>query len=160
LDVREGHRGLGSEELDSGRWLIAAEAVCAARGERLNAQGRRVLKALLAAGRPLKAYELMHLLAEAGRTPAPPTVYRALRFLIGVGLAHRVESLNAFIACRFPGEAHLAGFHVCVRCGSADEFRLDEAAIPFAATADGHLIFEVLKPCDPCRKDLASPASG
>jgi Fur family zinc uptake transcriptional regulator len=148
--LRAGGNDPGDDGLAAARQLIVAEAVCAARGERLNAPGRRVLQALITSERPMKAYDLMHALAEGGRSAAPPTVYRALRLLIGTGLAHRIESLNAFIACRFPGETHLAGFHVCERCGRADEFRLDALPPPVAPLEQGRLVFEVLKPCASC----------
>jgi Fur family zinc uptake transcriptional regulator len=130
--------------------LIAAEALCAARGERLNDPGRRVLKALLTAAAPLKAYDLTHALAIGGRSASPPTVYRAVRFLIGMGLAHRIESLNAYVACRFPGEPHLAGFHVCESCGSAEEFRLERVPPEAEGAGDWRLVFEVLAPCTSC----------
>lgn len=138
------------DAFESSRALIAAEALCAARGERLNDPGRRVLKALLASGAPLKAYDLMHALASGGRSAAPPTVYRALKFLIGMGLAHRIESLNAFVACRFPGEAHLPGFRVCESCGAAEEFRLDQVPPEVGGHGEWRLVFEVLAPCPSC----------
>ncbi len=137
---------------EASRALIAAEALCAARGERLNDPGRRVLRALLAAHAPLKAYDLTHALATGGRSAAPPTVYRALKFLIGMGLAHRIESLNAFVACRYPGEDHLAGFHVCETCGAAEEFRVEQVSPDLAGHGRGRLVFEVLAPCPSCRK--------
>jgi Fur family zinc uptake transcriptional regulator len=132
------------------RALIAAEALCAARGEALNDPGRRVLKALLAASSPLKAYDLTYALASGGRSAAPPTVYRALKFLIGMGLAHRIESQNAYVACRFPGEPHFAGFHICERCGAAREFKLDEIPHHAGLEGPGRLVFEILAPCAGC----------
>ncbi|HEX7948036.1 MAG TPA: transcriptional repressor [Phenylobacterium sp.] len=132
------------------RALIAAEALCAARGEALNDPGRRVLKALLAAPSPLKAYDLTHALATGGRSAAPPTVYRALKFLIAMGLAHRIESQNAYVACRFPGEPHFAGFHVCERCGAAQEFRLADIPAPAGPRSADRLVFEVLGSCSAC----------
>ncbi len=131
-----------------GRRLIAAEAICAARGEVLNAPARRVLKALLASGRPMKAYDLMHAVGNGVRSAAPPTVYRALKLLIGVGLAHRIETLNAFVACRLPGEPHVASFRVCTRCGAAEETPL--AALPPGIGAGEdveRIVLEVVKPC-------------
>lgn len=148
-----------SETLESRRRLIAAEAICAASGERLNAPGRHVLKALLAGRHPLKAYDLTHALAEGGRSAAPPTVYRALKFLIAMGLAHRIETLNAFVACRFPGDPHLAGFHVCERCGAAEEFRLDDVPRQAAPLDQGRLVFEVLRVCATCEDSAKNPAS-
>lgn len=139
--------------VDIGLALIAAEALCAARGERLNDPGRRVLKTLLASAAPLKAYDLTHALATGGRSAAPPTIYRALKFLIGMGLAHRIESLNAFVACRFPNEPHLAGFKVCDRCGAAEEFRLDEAEDQVPQHGAWRLVCEVLALCAACEAE-------
>ncbi len=136
-----------SEELEAQRALIAAEALCTARGGTLNAPGRRVLRALLAAERPLKAYDLIHILAADSRSAAPPTVYRALKFLTQMGLAHRVESQNAYVACRFPEEAHVAGFRVCPRCGATEEFKLDPAAVGGPAV---RIVFEAHAICAAC----------
>jgi len=132
------------------RALIAAETLCAAQGEALNDPGRRVLRALLAAPYPLKAYDLTYALASGGRSAAPPTVYRALKFLIGMGLAHRIESQNAYVACRFPGEPHFAGFRVCQRCGAAEEFKLEDIPGPGGPRNGDRLVFEVLGTCSAC----------
>jgi Fur family zinc uptake transcriptional regulator len=79
---------------------------------------------LLAAGQPVKAYDLMAAY-EAGAPAKPPTVYRALEFLEREGFAHRIESLNAFVACGQPesGEAkvHAAAFLICDCCGATAE---------------------------------------
>lgn len=61
--------------------IAHAEALCAARKERLTPMRRRVLEALLASHQPLGAYELIDRLAVRGQRPAPITVYRALDFL-------------------------------------------------------------------------------
>jgi Fur family zinc uptake transcriptional regulator len=143
-------RNGGQDALETGRRLIAAEAICASRGQRLNGAGRRVLKALLDSDRPLKAYDLTYALGDGVRSAAPPTVYRALRLLIGVGLAHRIETLNAFVACRFPGEPHLAGFLVCKSCGAADEVRLDAMPPVIGPLDNDRLVFEVMKRCAAC----------
>jgi Fur family zinc uptake transcriptional regulator len=104
--------------------LEAAEALCVRREQRLTGPRRRVLELLLEAGQPVKAYDLMA--AYDAKAPAkPPTVYRALEFLEREGFAHRIESLNAFVACGQPagGEApvHAAAFLICDCCGAAKE---------------------------------------
>ena len=86
-----------------------------------------VLDALRREAQPASAYGLLEQLREQGLR-APQQVYRALDKLLEYGLIHRVESLNAFVACAHP-EAHqhgLAVFAICDRCGQADEFS-DEA---------------------------------
>jgi Fur family zinc uptake transcriptional regulator len=99
-----------------------AEAICAARKERLTPIRRRVLEALLATHRPLGAYELIDRLAIRGERPAPITVYRALDFLREQNLVHRIESRNSFIACV---HGHESGdpvvFLICEKCGAVGE---------------------------------------
>ena len=104
------------------RAVAHAEAVCAARAVRLTAQRRQVLAALADSHQPLGAYELMDRLARHGPRPAPITVYRALDFLVEHGLAHRIESRNAFVACI---NNHDTGtpvvFLICETCGAVGE---------------------------------------
>lgn len=124
--AEEGH---GLEGAPLAGALAAAEARCAAQAERLTGPRRRVLELLLRSGGPVKAYELMADYGEPGAGPAkPPTVYRALEFLERQGLAHRIESLNAFVACRRSGEAHAAAFLICDCCGAAREVEPPAAA--------------------------------
>lgn len=107
--------------------LAAAEKLCAARGEQLTALRRRVLELVWAGHKPVGAYQILDILRGDGRSAAPPTVYRALDFLLAQGLVHRVESLNAFIGCPHPGETHATQFLICSRCGTAVE--LDDPGI-------------------------------
>jgi Fur family zinc uptake transcriptional regulator len=139
--------------------MAAAEALCARRDQRLTPPRRRVLELLLEAGQPLKAYDLMA--AFDAKAPAkPPTVYRALDFLEREGFAHRIESLNAFVACGHPlsGEAkvHAAAFLICDCCGAAREIepRLGED-LPRQAKSAGYEIrtvtIEAHGRCQSCR---------
>lgn len=102
--------------------IAHAEAICAARKERLTPIRRRVLEALLASHQPLGAYELIDRLAAREARPAPITIYRALDFLREQGLVHRIESRNAFIACV---QDHASGdpvvFLICEKCGTVGE---------------------------------------
>ena len=63
---------------------------------------------------PLTAYALLDNLRENGFR-APLQVYRALDKLVDYGLVHRLESLNAFVACRHKGCADhkTAAFAIC-----------------------------------------------
>jgi Fur family transcriptional regulator, zinc uptake regulator len=111
--------------------LHAAEAVCRQSGGRLTRLRRHVLAILLAAERPLTAYEILELLRPAERAATPAGVYRSLDFLTARGLAHRIESSKAFVACVFPEQAHPSQMLVCRRCGTAVETgdsRVAEAA--------------------------------
>jgi Fur family zinc uptake transcriptional regulator len=102
--------------------IAEAETICAARGTRLTKLRRQVLAVLASGHRPLGAYEIMERLAGEGPRPAPITVYRALDFLMENGLAHRLASRNAFLACL---HEHAASdnviFLICERCGAVGE---------------------------------------
>jgi Fur family zinc uptake transcriptional regulator len=78
--------------------------LCAQKGLRLTALRRRVLELVWQSHKPLGAYDILAVLSEQdGRRAAPPTVYRALDFLLENGLVHRISSLNAFVGCDAPG---------------------------------------------------------
>lgn len=81
-----------------------------------------VMTALADANAPLSAYGLLDRLRGDGLR-APLQVYRALDRLVALGLVHRVESLNAFVACRHPegGEHEAIAFAICDRCGQVEE---------------------------------------
>lgn len=102
--------------------LNAAREVCEARGVRLTSLREQVLMLVWQSHKPLGAYMLMEMLAQAStRRVAPPTVYRTLDFLIEEGLIHRINSLNAFIGCPSPTQKHQSQFLICTRCGVAVE---------------------------------------
>ena len=108
--------------------LAEAEALCARDGLRLTALRKRVLELVWASHKPLGAYDILGVLTEEdGRRAAPPTVYRALEFLLENGLVHRIASLNAFVGCNHPGEAHQGQFLICRACHAATE--LEQPAI-------------------------------
>jgi Fur family transcriptional regulator, zinc uptake regulator len=110
-------------------YLARAEDVCTRAGESLTPLRRRVLELLYAANGPAKAYDLLEgMKTEAGAAAKPPTVYRALEFLTRLGLAHRVESLNAFVACDVGACARTTIFLICRGCGRAEEFDAGHAA--------------------------------
>lgn len=117
--------------------LAAAEAACAARGARLTPLRRRSLEILLESHKALGAYELLERLAAEGLGDKPPVAYRALNFLTEQGFAHRIERLNAYVACAHPeaGEGHGAAFLICRDCGRVAEALAAEA--PLAADAAG-----------------------
>lgn len=82
-----------------------------------------VLDTLAAAAKPLGAYAILDRLRGQGFR-APLQVYRALDKLLAMGLVHRVESLNAFVACRHShNETHgVTAFTICKTCGTVREF--------------------------------------
>jgi len=114
-----------------GQALRAAEAVCRQSGARLTRLRRDALALLLAAERPLTAYEILERLRPKDRAATAAGVYRSLEFLTAHRLAHRIESSKAFVACVFPEHAHPSQMLVCRRCGTAvetEDRRVVEAA--------------------------------
>lgn len=101
--------------------LLEAERICAQSGARLTPLRRRVLELVARAGAPVKAYDLLSRIDRSSTNAKPPTVYRALDFLIEAGLVHRVEALNAFIACPSAGHGHAAVLYVCEKCANVTE---------------------------------------
>lgn len=101
--------------------LERARHICARSGARLTAVRQRVLELVWQSHKPTGAYELLPVLAKEGFNSAPPTVYRALDFLLELGLIHRINSLNAFIGCSQPEKSHHSCFFVCRQCGQAQE---------------------------------------
>jgi Fur family zinc uptake transcriptional regulator len=89
--------------------------------EELNDTQKRVHRILSAAQNPLSAYEVLDKLRAKGAV-TPPTVYRSLDKLIEKGLAHRLESLNAYVACKHPHHHEMAAFAICENCGLVTEF--------------------------------------
>jgi Fur family zinc uptake transcriptional regulator len=135
----------------------AADALCRRRGVRLTAQRRRVLEILYRLDRPAGAYEILDHLKGQAPGAVPPTVYRALDFLLAQGLVHKLESLHAYVGCRCPGEAHPSQFLICKGCGRVRE--LADGAVDHSVgallDAEGfrpeRRVIEVTGTCARCR---------
>ncbi|TVQ40015.1 MAG: transcriptional repressor [Wenzhouxiangella sp.] len=97
------------------------ESQCQERGLRLTPTRKRVLEMVIAADGPVKAYDLLDQLKREQPNAAPPTVYRALEFLLQNHFIHRLESLNAFVSCFHPCHQHQGQFLICERCQSVTE---------------------------------------
>lgn len=117
---------MNSEALDK------AEALCARRGAQLTALRRQVLALVMDSKQPVGAYALLDQLKAQRAGAAPPTVYRALDFLLEQGLIHKVERLNAFVGCAdaldHPADCgceaahdHPHQFLICRTCGATRE---------------------------------------
>ena len=127
-----------------------------ARREPAQSNHERVLRLLNDSGVPMTAYELL----DAGRKhgiSAPPTVYRALKRLIRDGRVHRLESINAYVACNDAHHAHGAAiFAICNDCGHVDEISETGTLKRVAAKADAlgfkveHAVIELRGHCRVC----------
>ncbi len=103
------------------RVLKRAEALCRERDVRLTEQRKTVLRLLCVSDKPLSAYELLDRMRGVVKNPAPPTVYRALDFLLEQGLVHKLESLHAYVGCTHPDHPHASQFLICDDCGEVAE---------------------------------------
>lgn len=122
--------------------LLAAESRCADEGLRFTPVRRKVLEILLQDHRALGAYVILDRLREDGFGSQPPVAYRALDFLVSHGLAHKIERLNAFIACAHPNAIHAPAFMICRLCESVAEAQTEStrSALASAAKATGFQI--------------------
>jgi len=140
--------------------LEKAAGICEQRQVRLTPLRRRVLEVVWSSHKPIGAYDILDVLAGERGSAAPPTVYRALDFLLKNGMIHRIESLNAFVGCidpdHPPAERHSGQFLICRTCGSVAEIAdpgLERAVVGAAArigfTVERQTI-EVLGTCPIC----------
>jgi len=122
--------------------LRAAEERCKTEGLRLTPVRRKVLELLLQEHRALGAYAILDLLGDAGFGSQPPVAYRALDFLRENGFVHKIERLNAFVACVHPGAHHTPAFMICRKCDAVAEAQSTPAkgALGAAARAAGFQI--------------------
>jgi Fur family zinc uptake transcriptional regulator len=97
------------------------ESHCRKQGLRLTPTRRRILEMVLAADGPVKAYDLLDQLKSEQPKAAPPTVYRALEFLLENHFIHRLETLNAFVSCFHPEDQHQGQFLICEQCETVTE---------------------------------------
>ena len=97
-----------------------AEARSGREGKRLTELRRLVLEIVAASPVPMGAYDILGVLTDTRGRTDPPTVYRALDFLLELGLLHRVESLNAFVSC-IETQEHVSQFLICRSCGTTTE---------------------------------------
>lgn len=135
-----------------------ADAVCRESGARLTPVRRRVLELLLQRHKAMGAYDVLEVLREEGLGSQPPVAYRALEFLVAQGFAHRIERLNAFIACAHLDDLHHApAFLICRVCNRVAESasNISEGPLRDAAEAAGFRIeratIEALGLCTECQ---------
>lgn len=144
--------------------IASAETHCADNGLRFTPVRRAALEILLSEHRSMGAYELLDRLHEAGFGSQPPVAYRALDFLVAHGFVHKIERLNAFIACAHPGENHSPAFLICRLCEAVAEAQSAPArgALGEAARATGfqieRTVVEALGVCPACSASSAEKA--
>ncbi|MFC5431604.1 Fur family transcriptional regulator [Paraburkholderia denitrificans] len=144
--------------------LAMAEAYCRERGEKLTPLRRKVLELLLTSGRATKAYSLLDEMRQIHPGSAPPTVYRALDFLLAAGLIHRIESINAFAVCHDLTQCQHGILVVCQQCGNITELhepKLRQALVAQIEAAGYRLAgdgIELKGVCAQCQAAEPAPA--
>lgn len=142
--------------------MARAEAHCVENKLKFTPIRRRALEILLQEHRALGAYDLLAVLAKDGLGTAPPVAYRALDFLTSAGFAHKIEGLNAYIACAHLGGDHAPAFLICTSCKSVAEAETDatHGRLGEAARATGfaisHTVIEALGLCPNCQDSLCA----
>jgi len=136
--------------------LTRAETVCRQQGLRLTEIRRRILELIWASHRPSKAYDLLNTISHERGNAAPPTVYRALDFLLDARLIHRIETLNAYIGCAADHAQGHPKFLICHGCAQVTEIpapaidrAIRQAAIRIGFTTDQKTI-EISGLCNQC----------
>lgn len=138
--------------------VAAAEEKCQLERSRLTETRRKVLDLLLEEHRPMGAYAILEKLRNRGQRAQPPVAYRALDFLIENGLAHRIESLNSYVACSDPTRCSAPTFFICQQCARIAETHSTEAqsAQQKAAEGMGFVVEKTLREatgtCSLCRE--------
>ncbi len=145
--------------------LTNARQICEQAQLRLTPLREQVLQLIWQSHKPLGAYDLIDMLSKVSQKRiAPPTVYRALDFLLDIGIVHRINCLNAYIGCPSPAVEHPNYFFICTTCHSvieSDEPRIHQEV---SQVADEHQFsiekqwLEVLGQCNHCRS-LKQPAN-
>jgi Fur family zinc uptake transcriptional regulator len=101
--------------------LVKADLICSEQKVRFTDLRRKIFKIILENHRPVKAYDVLDKLQESDSSAKPPTVYRALDFLLEHGIIHKLHSSNSYTACSHPGKHNKCYFLICDKCGELKE---------------------------------------
>ena len=137
--------------------LMEADTLVRHQGARFTPMRRATFEFLLGQAAPLSAYDILARLENRlSKKLAPPTVYRALEFLLAQGLIHRLETNNAYLVCDHPGRHHESVYLVCTACGVTLEVddpavaELIEAKAAHHGFAPSKQVIEVQGLCKSC----------
>lgn len=134
----EHKHGAHQHRHDAAAFVRTVADACEQRGLRLTPLRLRVLEMIAASDKPAKAYDLLDRLKDERAGAAPPTVYRALDFLLENSFIHKLESINAYVSCHHPEEAHQVPFLICDSCASAVEICDERVATLLSEQAREH----------------------
>lgn len=119
--------------------LEHVSGLCEARGVRFTPQRKRVFELICSSKSASSAYYLLEKLKESEPQAKPPTIYRALDFLLEQGFIHKVESNNSFISCCLCGQnKHYSQLLICDQCGNVIELQDDNLTTLLNGNAEKH----------------------
>ena len=143
--------------------VALAMSLCSARGVQLTELRRRILELLWESGRPTGAYDLIEALKLRDSRPVgPPTVYRALEFLMSQGLVSKIESRNAYVPCAHPERRHDSLFFICNDCGASaelEDLRVEQLLAENAAILGYRVTRRVVEVEGTCASCIAAGAA-
>jgi len=152
MDHCETHKHCITDALKKG------EEICNENGLKFTAIRRKVLELVWDSHKPAKAYDILEKLPKGDGAPMPPTVYRALEFLLKNGLVHKINTLNAFVGCSHPGLHTQCYFLICSCCDEVTECCTDQLGKALGVSAKDNLFttesvsLEILGTCSSCSK--------
>jgi Fur family zinc uptake transcriptional regulator len=137
--------------------MTRAREICETRAVKLTPLREKVLEIVWRSHKPVGAYDVLDTLSRSHKAARPPTVYRALDFLMAEGLIHKIESLNAYLGCGEAGHPHESQFLICRTCGTAEEIVDDsldlalDAATKRSGFAVERKVVEIAGMCARCQ---------
>jgi len=157
----ESQHGRHQHRHDAKAFVGEVASACELRGLRLTPLRLRVLELIAASSKPVKAYDLLDQLRDGHSGAAPPTIYRALDFLLEHRFIHKLESVNSFVGCHHPNEAHQVPFLIYDVCAGAEEICDERVSKLLVEQAREHgfkpraQTLEVHGVCEDCRESAA-----
>lgn len=139
--------------------LQTAEQFCEANKLQFTKVRRRVLEILLEQHKASGAYDILAQLKDENLGSQPPVIYRALDFLVQHGFVHKIEKLNAYVACSHSGQIHSPAFMICRQCETVAEMQTSPNAKVFGDKAQEvgfeieNTVIEAEGICPTCQKE-------
>jgi Fur family zinc uptake transcriptional regulator len=107
---------------DRSNAIVAAELACQRRGVQFTPIRKLVLQTLWDAAQPVGAYTVLKCVEKKlDRRVTPPTIYRALDFLVEQRLISRLESRHAYVPCADVSHHLAPAYLICENCGRSEE---------------------------------------
>ncbi len=151
-ESRHNHKACMNSALDK------AKSICAQNEVRFTHIRERILELIWSSHEPILAYDLLRALRREKQNAEPPTVYRAIDFLIENQLIHKIESLNAYVGCHYPDKEHLSQFLICNQCHQVAELEdtsVNQVIVRQAAQSGFQVeqqTVEIMGLCPACQK--------